>query len=142
MMKGENGMELRKATHTDLIKVIRAIGHKDLPYITKAIVDMDYRHRRMYVVADGEKVLATVSLVEETLYGYMAVKRLCILNKRNYGKGIARFALHELQKVVNGKIGATPWKDNCAMRHILESEGFTLQYTFNEVWCFYAKEVG
>lgn len=133
-------MELRKATHKDLMKVIHAIGYKDLPYITKSQENRDYNKKQLYVVADGEKVLACASLVWESQYEYFAVKRLCILNKHNRGKGIARFALRELQKEIRGRIGATPWLDNIAMRKLLESEGFTLQYIFDGRWCFYAKD--
>lgn len=134
-------MELRKATRKDIMKVCRAIGYKtNLPYIRVEDAMSDFLHDRIYVVAEGEKVFATVSLVPEPDYGYTAVKRLCILNKKNQGKGIARFALHEIQKMVNGRIGATPWTDNSAVRHILETEGFVLQYVFNERWCFYAKD--
>ena len=135
-------MELRKATRKDLMKVCRAIGYKtNLPYIRVEDVLSDFLHERMYVVAEGEKVFATVSLVPEPDYGYTAIKRLCILNKKNQGKGIARFALHEIQRMVSGRIGATPWEDNTAVRHILEAEGFKMEYKFMEYWCFYSKEV-
>ena len=133
-------MELRNATHMDLMKVIKAIRYKDFSYITKAQEDLDYRKDRLYVVAEGKKVLACVSLVWDSEYQYFAVKRLCILNKHNYGKGIARFALQEIQKIVKGKIGATPWINNIPMRKLLESEGFKLEYKFNGVWCYYWKE--
>ena len=133
-------MELRKATQKDLMKVNRAIGYKtNLPYITVEDETSDYINGRLYVVAEGEKVYATVSLVEEPCHGYTAIKRLYILNKKNCGKGIARFTLQAIQREVKGRIGATPWEDNLAMRNLLESEGFRMEYKFNEVWCFYAK---
>lgn len=134
-------MELRKAkTPEEMQKIERAVALKKLPYCTTAQVATDhYVYDRLYVVAEGEKILAILSLVEEKEYNYTAIKRLCILNKKNRGKGIARFALHEIQKVVSGRIGATPWTDNAPVRHILETEGFVLQYVFNERWCFYAK---
>lgn len=133
-------MELRKATQKDLMKVNHAIGYKtNLPYITVEDETSDYINDRLYVVADGDKVYATLSLVVEPDYGYTAIKRLCILNKKNCGKGIARFALQAIQRKVNGRIGATPWEDNLAMRNLLESEGFRMEYKFNEVWCFYVK---
>ena len=135
-------MELRKATRKDLMKVCRAIVYKtNLPYIRVEDAMSDFLHDRIYVVAEGEKVFATVSLVPEPDYGYTAIKRLCILNKKNQGKGIARFALHEIQRMVSGRIGATPWEDNCAMRHILEAEGFKMEYKFADNWCFYSKEM-
>lgn len=135
-------MELRKATRKDIMKVCRAIGYKtNLPYIRVEDAMFDFLHDRIYVVAEGEKVFATVSLVPEPDYGYTAIKRLCILNKKNQGKGIARFALHEIQRMASGRIGATPWEDNCAMRHILEAEGFKMEYKFAGNWCFYSREV-
>lgn len=133
-------MELRVATHDDLMKVVRAIGHKDLPYITKSLVNRDYNHKRLYVVADGKAVYACVSLQDEPEYEYTAIKRLCLLNKKNHGKGIGRFALHEIQKIVKGRIGGTPWKDNLSVRHLFEIEGFHLEYIFSDFWCFYVKE--
>lgn len=134
-------MELRKAEPMDFAKVRMAIGKKQIPFCTPAQIHADFHYERMYVVAEGKKVLATVSLVEEPEYGYTAVKRLCILNKKNQGKGIARFALHEIQRMVKGRIGGTPWVDNAPVRHLFESEGFKLQYVFNGHWCYYMKEV-
>ena len=132
-------MKIRLATQTDVYKIRNAVRRKNLLYCTPYQIADDFTNKRLYCVYEGDKVLATLSLVEEPEYGYTAVKRLCILNKKNQGKGIARFALHEIQKVVNGRIGATPWMDNGAVRHILEMEGFVLQYVFNERWCYYAK---
>jgi len=135
-------MELRKAkTPDEMAKIERAVALKKLPYCTTAQVATDhYEYDRLYVVAEGEKILAILSLVPEKEYGYTAIKRLCVLNKKNRGKGIARFALHEIQKVVKGRIGGTPWIDNAPVRHLFETEGFILQYIFKEKWCFYAKD--
>lgn len=132
-------MRIRLATQTDVYKIRNAVRRKNLLYCTPYQIADDFTNKRLYCVYEGDKVLATVSLVEEPEYGYTAVKRLCILNKKNQGKGIARFALHEIQRMVSGRIGATPWVDNGAIRHILEMEGFVLQYVFNERWCYYAK---
>lgn len=133
-------MKIRLATQTDAYKIRNAVRCKNLLYCTPYQIADDFTNKRLYCVYEGDKVLATFSLVPEPNFKYTAVKRLCILNKKNQGKGIARFALHEVQRMVNGKIGATPWIDNGAVRHILEKEGFTLQYVFNERWCFYAKD--
>lgn len=135
-------MELRKPTIEEIGMIERAVARKHLSYCTSAQIAIDFfDHDRLYVVAEGKRVLATLSVVDESEYGYTAVKRLCILNKKNQGKGIARFALHEIQKVVKGRIGGTPWVDNAPVRHLFETEGFVLQYVFNEKWCFYMKEV-
>lgn len=134
-------MELRKAQAMDWIRVFNAMSHKEeISFCTPTQVFCDFQAGREYIVVEDGKILATVSLVEEPEYGYTAIKRLCILNKKNQGKGIARFALHEIQKYVQGRIGGTPWIDNYKMCHLFESEGFILQYIFNERWCFYAKD--
>ena len=134
-------MELRKANLYEVQKVARVVGRKHLDYITVNHLVWDYNNNQLYVVVEGEKILAIVSLVPEPDYEYIAIKRLCVLNKGNCGKGIGSFAVRELSKVVSGeRIGATPWTDNIAMRNLLESEGYQLQYVFNERWCFYAKD--
>ena len=134
-------MELRKATPRDYRWIMNAVCRKHLDYCTTQHIMSDFGLDRLYAVVDGDKVLATVSLVYDSEYQYTAIKRLCILNKKNRGKGIARFALSAIQKEVKGRIGATPWWDNEPMRHILESQGFIFKYTFNYKWCFYMKEV-
>lgn len=134
-------MELRKANHYDFMKVNSAVARKNITFCQTYHIQSDYNKGQLYVVVEGSKVFATISLVEEPNYGYTAIKRLCILNKKNCGKGIARFALQAIQRMVRGRIGATPWKDNIPVRHLFETEGFVLQYIFNEKWCFYVKEV-
>lgn len=134
-------MELRKANRYDFIKVNNAVARKNITFCQTYHIYSDYNKEQLYVVAEGSKVFATISLVKEPSYGYTAIKRLCILNKKNQGKGIARFAIREIQRLVKGRIGATPWEDNIPVRHLFESEGFVLQYVFNEKWCFYMKEV-
>lgn len=134
-------MELRKANLYEVRNVARVVGRRHLDYITVNHLVRDYNNNQLYVVVEGEKILAIVSLVPEPDYEYIAIKRLCVLNKGNCGKGIGSFAVHELSKVVSGeRVGATPWTDNIAMRNLLESEGYQLQYVFNERWCFYAKD--
>ena len=134
-------MKIRLATQTDVYKIRNAVRRKNLLYCTPYQIADDFTNKRLYCVYEGDKVLATLSLVPEPDYGYTAVKRLCILNKKNQGKGIARFALHEIQRMVSGRIGATPWEDNTAVRHILETEGFKMEYKFMGHWCFYSKEM-
>lgn len=134
-------MELRKANLYEVQKAARVVGRKHYDYITVNHLVRDYNNNQLYVVVEGEKILAIASLVPEPDYEYIAIKRLCVLNKGNCGKGIGSFAVRELSKVVSGeRVGATPWTDNIAMRNLLESEGYQLQYVFNERWCFYAKD--
>ena len=80
-----------------------------------------------------------ISLVWDSEYGYYAMKRLCIPNKRNSGKGFAQMMVKYICSSVQGKVGCTPWSSNTPMRHLLEKQGFMLEYIFSEKWCFYSK---
>lgn len=134
-------MELRLATKTDLWKVKSALVRKHIPYCTAEQIQKDYDNKCLYVVAENNTPLAITSVIVDSVHGYTALKRGCVLNKKNYGKGIMRFSLTELSKRLHGTIGATPWITNIRARRLFESAGFSLQYVFNEKWCFYAKEV-
>lgn len=134
-------MELRLATKTDLWKVKSAIVRKHIPYCTAEQIQKDYDNNCLYVVAENNTPLAITSVIEDSVHGYTALKRGCVLNKKNRRKGIMYFSLMELSKRLHGTIGATPWLENTGARKLLESAGFQLQYVFNEKWCFYAKEI-
>lgn len=135
-------MRIRLATQTDVYKIRNAVRRKNLLYCTPYQIADDFTNNRLYCVYEGDKVLATFSLVYDFQWDYVAIKRLCILNKKNQGKGIARFAIHEILRYLhNCKVGATPWEDNIAVRHILEAEGFKMEYKFDGHWCFYSKEM-
>ena len=135
-------MRIRVATKEDYLWIARVIGKKNLSYCTANQIRDDFTWNRLYCVYEGEKVLATFSLVYDWRFEYLAIKRLCVLNKKNEGKGIARFAVHSILKYISGtKVGATPWENNTALRHILETEGFKMEYKFNGHWCFYSKEM-
>lgn len=133
-------MRIRVATKEDYLWIARVIGKKNLSYCTANQIRDDYSWNRLYCVYEEDKVLATFSLVYDWRYEYLAIKRLCILNKKNEGRGIARFAIHSILPYLRGKVGATPWEDNVAMRKALEAEGFKMEYKFNGKWCFYAKD--
>ena len=132
-------MEIRKAINADYIKIVRAIQNKGIEYITPAHVKEDISLGRQFVMMDNNKVIAILSLVYDAEYGYFAMKRLCITNKQNRGKGYAQMMLEYISTQVRGKVGCTPWIDNGAMRHTLEKLGFSLEYIFAEKWCFYSK---
>lgn len=134
-------MELRLATQEDLNKVRDAVDQKKIQYITVELLQSDLNYKRLYVVVNNGIILATVSLVPDMQYGYTAIKRLQVCDKRYTRHGIGRFAVHEITKLAHGRVGATPWEDNVVMRHLLESEGFELKYIFDIKWCFYCKTV-
>lgn len=130
---------IRKATNEDYIHIVRAIQNKHISYITTAHVKQDIYDGKMFVMIVNEKIVAILSLTYDKDYNYYAMKRLCILNKKNCGKGYAREMLAYVSKQTTKKVGCTPWIDNGAMRHILEGIGFKLEYIFNTCWCFYSK---
>ena len=132
-------MEIRRAINADYIKIVRAIQNKGIEYITPAHVREDIALGRQFVMMDNNKVVAILSLVYDAEFGYFAMKRLCVTNKQNKGKGYAQMMLKHVSAEVNGKVGCTPWVDNGAMRHTLEKLGFSLEYVFAEKWCFYSK---
>ena len=131
---------IRKANNNDYIRIVRVIQNKHINYITPAHVKEDIKNNRMFVMIIDEKIVAILSMVFDNDYKYYAMKRLCVLNKKNRGKGYARELLQFVSLQARGKVGCTPWIDNNAMRHILESMGFKLEYIFDECWCFYSKE--
>ena len=132
-------MEIRKATNNDYIRIVRSIQNKKIDYITPAHVKEDIANNRQFVMVDNEKVVAILSLVYDTNYNYYAMKRLCVMNKKNQGKGFAKAMLAYVSKQTTEKVGCTPWIDNGAMRHTLEKLGFGLEYIFEKKWCFYSK---
>ncbi len=139
-MKGAVSMEIRKATEADYIKVVRSVQCKKIAYITPSHVRQDIQNEQQFIMVEGTKLIAMLSLVYDPVHKYYAMKRLCVPNKRNQGKGYAVQMIQYVSSLVDGKVGCTPWVDNLAVRHTLEKLGFKYEYTFDEVWCFYSKE--
>lgn len=131
---------IRKATAHDYKKIALALYNKKIPYITAAHSKEDIKNNRQYVIEEEGKIIAIVSIVYDAQYNYYAIKRLCVLNKKNNGKGYAFQLLSYCAALSFPKIGCTPWSDNQAMRHMLNKLNFKLEYIFNEKWCFYSKE--
>jgi RimJ/RimL family protein N-acetyltransferase len=132
-------VEIRKANFSDYIKIVRSIQNKNISYITPAHVREDIKHNRQFVMCENGKVVGILSLVWDNDYNYFAMKRLCITNRKNQGKGYAQMLLSYVSSTVSGKVGATPWSSNAPMCHTLEKLGFRLEYVFSEQWCFYSK---
>lgn len=132
-------MEIRKARQADYIHIVRSIQRKRIDYITPAHVQQDIESEQQFVMVDGVRVIAILSLVYDQEHGYYAMKRLLIPNRKNCGKGYAQMMLRFVSAQAQGKVGCTPWADNLAMRHTLEKLGFSLEYIFSEKWCFYSK---
>ena len=132
-------MIITKAVEADYIHILRAMQNKHIEYISMQQIRTDIYNSYMYKCVDNGKIVAILSVVWDKTYNYYAMKRLCILQKKNRGKGITELFIDFVSKNYFGKIGCTPWVDNSAMRHILEKKGFVLEYVFSEKWCFYSR---
>lgn len=132
-------MECRKATTDDYIRIVRSIQNKHISFLTPSHVKEDIALDRQYVIEEQGKIIAILSAVYDNDYHYTALKRMCVPNRKNHGKHLATILTKYVSEQIEGKVGCTPWVDNTATRHILESLGFSLEYIFNDVWCFYAK---
>lgn len=130
-------LEFRKATLDDYLRIMFKLRRWDISFVSDYLITSDFNAGRLYVVGSKHVPFATISLVPEPDWGYTAMKRLVVFKP---GQGIGRFAIQSAQLEVKGKIGATPWDDNNCMCHLLESEGFRMEYKFMEKWCFYSKE--
>ena len=133
-------MIIRKSTKEDYLSIVRSIQNKRIDYISPALIKHDIELNRQFVMVDNNnKIIAMLSLVYEPNFHYYAMKRLCVPNKKNNGKGYAQQIMKYVAEQAPGKVGSTPWIDNKAMNRILPKLGFTLEYIFNEKWCFYSK---
>lgn len=134
-------MTIRKSTEKDYISIVRSIQNKKIGYITPNLIKKDIEMGRQYIMVDDfGKIIAMLSLVYEPNFNYYSMKRLCVPNKKNGGKGYATMMLDYVSHQTTAKVGCTPWADNKAMRQILTKLGFTLEYIFDGKWCFYSKK--
>ena len=131
-------MEIRKATATDLVHVIRSLQNKGIDYNTTAQAKADILNNRLFVAIINGKIVGSCAIVEETAYNYTAIKRVCVYNKKNCGKGIASALVAYICGLDLGNLGATPW-NNPGMIRVFEKYGFRYQYTFLENYNFYLK---
>lgn len=131
-------MEIRKATIADRGIIARALAHKGINYITPALACSDIDNEYMYLITDCDKIIAICSLLPNHR-GYVAIKRLCVLNNKNRGCGAARMFFDYFCSL-GVSLGMTPWIENNAMHHIADKYGFEYQYTFNENYMFYLRK--
>lgn len=132
-------MEIRYASAKDTKSITTSIRNKKINYNTPEMVKEDIKKARLIVAVEDGKILGQLAMVEELEWGYVAIKRLCVYNKNNKGKGIAsaliRFACEQTDK----PLGASPWTENTACRKLFEKHGFKYQYTYLENYNFYLK---
>lgn len=132
-------MIIRLAEKADYIHIVRSLQNKKIAYNTPSHIRADLFNHRLFVIEEKGKIIAQCALVEEPNYGYTAIKRLCIYNKKNCGRGLANAFIEFFADRISSPLGCTPWEENVAMRHILEKNGFVYQYTFLDNYQFYLR---
>lgn len=133
-------MIILNAEEKDYMSICRSIQNAHIAYITPQHIKEDINKHRLFVVKEKEKILGFAALVYCSEFNNFAIKRLCIPNKKNRGKGIAKFIIHyfvSIHSLINYPLVCTPWVDNKVMRKILEQEGFKYIATFNINWTLY-----
>ena len=133
-------MIIRFATENDKLSAIRSLQKNQTSYNTTAQIKEDISLKRLIVVEDNGKLLASCAIVEEKDYNYIAIKRLSVFSKKSRGKGIADAIIKYVISLNLGTLGATPWKDNEITKHLFEKNGFKFQYSFLENYCYYKRD--
>lgn len=110
-----------------------------IDYATPAHAQSDFRNKsiKLYGLIKDNRIVAICSVVPDTIYNYLAIKRLVVLNPEDRGKGYAKELLQTVVKRQKGSCGCTPWEDNLPMQKLLAALGFVYQYHFNKIWTFW-----
>ena len=132
-------MEIRFATLEDTLSIVRSLQNKHINYNTPAMVKEDIKNHRLVIAIDNNKIVGQIALVYEPNYAYTSLKRLCVYNNKNRGKGIASALVQFVCETVNTPLGASPWTENTACINLFKKFGFKYQYTYLENYNFYLK---
>lgn len=133
---------IRRASMNDYLRIAISINRvsKNSPYINKELLYQDIKNNSCFVYEKCGKIVSIGSIVFDPKYQMDYIKRVCVMNQKNKGKGIAKEMIKYLQSQSN-KIAVTPWKDNLKMIAILEEFGFERKYEFQENFVLYQKEI-
>ena len=132
-------MDIRYAGAADTIHVVRSLQNKNIAYNTTEQAKEDIAAGRLLVAEIDGRLVGSIAIVPEPNYNYTALKRLCVYNKKDHGKGIANELIKTAASLVNGPVGGTPWTTNPITTHLFEKNGFIYQYTFAEKYQFFLK---
>lgn len=130
-------MKIRLATEKDYSKIYHALNRKGIDYISARHARDDIEKQQLFVIEENGELLGQCALVVENDFGYIAIKRLVVYNKKNSGKHIAQQFIDYFKSLNIENLGCTPWTENAKMRAILERNGFVHQYTFMTCYEFY-----
>jgi len=134
---------IREATQHDFAILVKMAQHIKIDYITPQHIQNDIFSKNLYVVVDkNNNIVAFGARVFDAHFQEYCIKRVCVPNARNRGKGYAQEIIKYLTVTRDRTFPliCTPWLDNYAMRHMLEDIGFKLHHVFNTNWCLYTIE--
>lgn len=127
---------------SELQAIQSALLPLNINYATPQHAENDFRDKniKLYGLVKNNKIVAICSVVPDTTFNYLAIKRLVVLNPEDRGKGYAKELLNTVVKRQKSACGCTPWENNIKMKNLLTALGFIYQYTFNDFWTFWLKE--
>lgn len=122
---GGDNMTVQFATVGDTLSIVRSFQNKQTDYMTTSHIKDDILNCRLIVCKEDNKIVGFLALEDKPEHGYTGIRRACVPNKKNRGRGImnelVRFAV---QQSTAYPLGATPWTTNPAIIHVLGKEWF------------------
>jgi len=131
-------MEIRYATEADKLSIIRSLQNKHMDFNTPTHAKKDIENHSLIICIDNNKIVGSLALCQPT-HGYWAIKRGCVYNKKNQGKGIMSALFQYALSLNKGYYGCTPWAENTKIISIITKYGFTYQKTVCEKYLVYTK---
>lgn len=132
-------MKIRLATSADYKRIATALRNKGIDYITPAHARTDIDKAQLYVLTEGDVLIAQCALVYEPAHQYHAIKRLVVYNRRHCGRGVAQQFLTFFCAMNLPALGCTPWVDNLRMQHLLQKMGLNINTPFCTTTSFIRK---
>ena len=133
-------MQIRLATQNDYLSICRSLQNKGQYWNTPARVKQDVKLNRLYIAISHDKIVGQVALENKPEFGYIGIVRLCVYNKKDYGKGIATALIQYICDLGLENLGGTPFIENATTCNLFEKFGFKEQYTFENKYKFYLKK--
>lgn len=133
-----------KAEKSDYKFICRSIQNAHIDYITPRHIKEDIEAKRLHAIIKDNKIVAFAAIVFCEEYNNYAIKRLCVPNKKNRGKGYAKTLLRHCINYYKTFLQSdkyplvcTPWENNTPMQVMLKNDGFQYVNTFNTHWTLY-----
>ncbi len=130
---------VRFATAADTLRVVRGLQNKGMNFNTTAQAKADILAGHLLVAEIDGRIVGSLAVVP-TAHGYTGLKRGCVYNKKNQGKGVLSAMFDFALSLGLGDYGCTPWIENTAVIHSLEKRGFHYEKTVCENYLVYVRK--